>query len=296
MEKVKIGNSYAYLEIHQQTLTLDEPRPAVIICPGGAYFYTSNREATPVANEFLVRGYTVFVLHYSTMSTKRMVEDGLDFEQSKEDIESVINHSSEQPSEFPQPLIELGLAMKYVHQHAKKYNVDPSRIVTCGFSAGANLITLLGSYWHQEWLQSAVETSGEILKPAAQIVCYGYMDSISLGDFDSIDLDNMVEAMHRATFNKTEVSETELKKVSPTLLVDSKTPASFVWHTREDALIPVEQSLNFCLALQKHNVPWELHVFDKGAHGLSVATSASGVVNDHVHEWLNLFNTWFNTL
>ena len=89
-----------------------------------------------------------------------------------------------------------------------------------------------------------------------------------------------------------ELDEEDFKSVSPTLLAHDQVPPSFVWHTREDGLVPVEQSLNFCLALQEKNVPWELHVFDRGDHGLSVATESSFSRNDHAHAWLDLADSW----
>lgn len=295
MEKIKIGDSYAYLVPYLQPIKYKEKMPTVIVCPGGAYFYTSRREAEPVANEFLAKGYNVFVLHYSTMASKLMIEDGLDYETARLNIEDDVLQSEEQPSQFPIPLTELGLAMKHIHDYAEEYNVDIENIITCGFSAGANLVSLLGVYWNTEWLNELVGTSKEILKPNAQILAYGYMDSLKLYESNFGGLKDAEKAILRATFNEVKLMEDDFKTISPTLLAHPEVPPSFVWHTREDALVPVEQSVNFCLALQKNNVPWELHIYDRGPHGLSVATKSSASENLHAHSWINLVDSWLKT-
>lgn len=292
MENIKIGNSYAYLVPYLQSIQYKEKMPTVIVCPGGAYFYTSQRETEPVAIEFLSRGYNVFVLHYSTMATKLMVEEGVDYETARLNIEDDVLQSQEQPSQFPIPLVELSLAMKHIHEHANEYHVDVDNIITCGFSAGANLVSLLGVYWNTDWLNDLVGTTQEILKPKAQILGYGYMDSLKLYEANFNNMNDAEEAILRAVFNDIELDEEDFKSVSPTLLAHDQVPPSFVWHTREDGLVPVEQSLNFCLALQDKNVPWELHVFDRGDHGLSIATDSSFSRNDHAHAWINLADSW----
>jgi len=295
METIKIGKSYAYMVPYLQSVKYDKKIPTVVICPGGAYFYTSQREAEPVAYEFLAKGYNVFVLHYSTMASKMMIEEGLDYESARNLVEDRIIESEEQPSQFPIPLVELALALKHIHEHAEEYHVDTDNIITCGFSAGANLVSLMGSYWHEDWLNELAQSKKENLKVKAQIVAYGYMDLISLAENDLSEYGKLEEALSYATFNNLDVSDADLKSVSASHLVNSNTPASFVWHTREDGLIPVEQSLNYCLALNEHSIPFELHIFDKGDHGLSVANKSSMSENKHAHNWVSLFDSWFNT-
>lgn len=295
MQNIKIGESYAYLVPYLQSIQYRETMPTVLICPGGAYFYTSQRESEPVAHEFLAKGYNVFVLHYSTMATKRMVDENLTYEEARLNIEDAILSSKDQPSQFPLPLIELALAMKHIHEHAEEYHVDVDNIITCGFSAGANLVSLLGVYWNSSWLNDVVGTDQETLKPKAQILAYGYMDSLDLYETKIDGLKDIEEAMLKATFNTIDPSEKDLKSVSPRLLVHRDVPATFLWHTREDDLVPVEQSIQFSLALQKHNVPWEMHIFDRGDHGLSVASKASMSENKHAHNWVDLADSWLKT-
>lgn len=287
MRKIKIGSSYGYLEYYLQ----DTTSPTMIICPGGAYFYTSVRESKPVADSFFKKGYNVFVLHYSTMANKIITETNSTYEQAKDEVEDIIKNSSEQPAKFPQPLIELALSIKYLRDNAETYNVDVHQIITLGFSAGAHLVSMLGVYWTSSWLNDLVGTTKDELKVTAQILSYGYMDSWSL-NHDSDGDESLNETMSQAVLGKKDPSENELKTLSPALLVHSEVPPSFIWHTRDDALIPVRQSVEFSMALDEKNIPWELHVFNKGGHGLSIATETSDSENVHVHHWVTLVESW----
>ena len=93
------------------------PRPAVIICPGGSYQYTSLREAEPPAMAFLAAGIDAFVLHYSCAPQAR----------------------------FPVALVQLARAVAHVRERAAQWNIDPRRIAVCGFSAGGHLAACLAA-------------------------------------------------------------------------------------------------------------------------------------------------------
>ena len=85
-----------------------KPRRAVIVCPGGGYHFLSDREAEPIATQFLAAGFATFILRYSVK------ENAKDF----------------------QPLKEAALALKHVRENAEHYNVDPDYVFISGFSAG----------------------------------------------------------------------------------------------------------------------------------------------------------------
>lgn len=93
-------------------------RPAVIVCPGGGYFFCSKREEEPVAFEFLAKGYNVFVLEYLC---------------APDDVK------------YPEQLLELACAVDYVKNNAKKYSVNPKEIFAVGFSAGGHLVASLST-------------------------------------------------------------------------------------------------------------------------------------------------------
>ncbi|MDU7943901.1 MAG: prolyl oligopeptidase family serine peptidase, partial [Streptococcus salivarius] len=75
-----------------------------------------------------------------------------------------------------------------------------------------------------------------------------------------------------------------------------KTPPSFVWHTIEDKLVPSENALHYCSELVRVGVPYELHIFNKGKHGLVLGDLRTGVKesnqNAQVYKWVDLFLEW----
>lgn len=106
-------------------------RPAIIICPGGAYLDCSDREAEPVAMKFASMGYHTFVLRYSRYGTE---PDG-----SKADFFGRM--SEPLPKEhclYPTHMREIGKSMLIIHEHAAEWLVDTEKIAVCGFSAGAH--------------------------------------------------------------------------------------------------------------------------------------------------------------
>ena len=116
-------------------------RPAVIICPGGGYGHLSDREAEPVATQFLAMGCHAFVLHYSIA-----------------------------PDVFPYPQMELAYAVSLVRSHAEEWLVDPEKIIVCGFSAGGHLACSLGAFWNQEFLYKPLELTPDEIKPGGMIL------------------------------------------------------------------------------------------------------------------------------
>lgn len=114
---------YAY--VHDEK---SEPRPAVIVCPGGSYRYHAPREAEPVANFYYDNGMNAFLLRYSV---------------------------SDKAADYA-PLIEASMAVKHIRENAEKYNVNPDKIVVCGFSAGGHLAGSAGILWNIPEVRDAI--------------------------------------------------------------------------------------------------------------------------------------------
>lgn len=161
-------------------------RPLVMVCPGGGYQYTSDREAEPIAYQFLAMGYHVAVLRYSCA-----------------------------PATYPTALLELCASMKYVRDHAAEWYVDPDAIYVAGFSAGGHLAASLGVFWKTEkMLADYFQVAPEVFKPNALILSYpvitsgehahrGSFDNL-LGDrqdlLDKMSLENQVNEYVPKTF------------------------------------------------------------------------------------------------
>lgn len=221
-----------------------EPRPAVIVCPGGGYRSLSDREGEPVALRFAAAGFCAAVLHYSIGSAK-----------------------------FPTALLELASAVAVIRSRAAEWNISPDEIFVCGFSAGGHLCASLGTLWNRDFVADALGYSNKEHRPDGMILSYPVITS--------------GESAHRSSFEillgEKVADEKLLELVSAEKQVNSGTPPTFLWHTAEDKTVPVENSLCMASALAKHGIPFELHVFPSGAHGLALANKAtSGGRGDYI--------------
>ena len=238
-----------------------ENRPVIILCPGGAYERTSFREGEPQAMYFLNQGYHVGILRYTT-----------------------------QPARFPTALLELGTAMKIFRENAKGWCVDEKNIFVQGSSAGGHLAASLGVFWKDDFLSEALAMDADILKPKGIVLSYPVISAE-----DAI----MEERSFRALLG--DDYKEKKQEVSLEYRVNKNTPPCFIWHTYEDTTVPVENSLVFAMALRKHNIPLELHIFQKGMHGLGPATAlverpdGTGVQKE-CQCWMELADIWMKNL
>lgn len=170
----------------------------------------------------------------------------------------VLRYSIRENAAFPKPLNDAEDALELVRANAIKWGVDPGKIAVCGFSAGGHLAAALG-------------TMGRV-RPNLLILGYTTVLERAIGNTTS-HVPSLVE------------------------LVDQHTPPAFIFATANDSLVPVENSLKFAAALDKAKVPFELHVFQEGMHGLSLAKDHTangnpGMINPAVATWMGLCLTW----
>lgn len=220
----------AYIPDNIQAVDAARLRPAVLILPGGGYEHTSDRESEPIALEFIKSGICAFVLRYSIA-----------------------------PARFPQALCEALEAMRYIRENAKELQIDPNRIITCGFSAGGHLCASVGVFWNNSFLDRYIGKERKLFKPNALILCYPVITS---GEF-----------AHRGSFNNLlgENQTEELLKLNALEnQITDDTPPCFIWHTYEDGSVPVQNTMLLASELIKQNIPTELHVYRRGGHGLSL--------------------------
>lgn len=223
----------------------DEPRPCVIVMPGGAYGGRAYHEGEPVAQFFNSKGIHAAVLDYRVT-----------------------------PNYHPAPLADAQRAIRTVRANAKAWNVDPNRIVVCGFSAGGHLaassLVLPNSY------EATDEIDNESCKPNGAILCYPVISvSEDIGHVGSGK--NLLGDRYEAEKDKYELSQ----------YVTADTPPVFLWHTSTDGSVSVKNSFTFADKMRDHNVPFELHVFPVGKHGLGLATAFSDI-----SKWAELAADW----
>ncbi len=144
-EKAKLT---VYSLDNSQEMDLHRVRPMVLVVPGGGYSFTSDREAEPIAIQYLAAGFQAAVIRYSVS-----------------------------PSRFPVALYQLAGAVKYLKDNAEVFHIDPKKIVINGFSAGAHLCGCLGTMWNEDFLKDAFHVSGDVLRPAGMILGYPVITS-----------------------------------------------------------------------------------------------------------------------
>lgn len=258
----------AYLHDPSPEMSAHTIRPAVLICPGGAYAIISDREKDPVAYTFLGMGYHVFTLTYSVQGVQSMEE----------------SYAATTSPLGWQPLVEVASAIQYIREHASQLRVQSNQIALCGFSAGGHLAGSLGVHYNHPTLLKQLNTTASTLRPDALVLCYPVITTGSythvLSMVNLLGLDPTAE----------EVSFFSLEKQ-----VSADTPPTFLWHTVDDDTVPVENALLMATSLQKHRVPFELHLFPHGIHGSSICTEEVNTPNAHAHNWLLLCHQWLNT-
>lgn len=263
-------------------------RPAVLICPGGGYFNCSDREAEPVALQFNAMGYHAFVLRYST------------YTQGKNELPDIFGKSIEASplTAHPAPVRDIGKAMLLICEHSEEWSVDMKRVAVCGFSAGGHNAAMYGVYWDKPLLTDYLKVEKEMIRPAALILGYGLSDYIYMKnrDFDNPMDRDFFRASNKAYLGTEQPDEEMLRAVSPARLVTDQVPPAYIWATSADKMVPVQHSIRMAHALADHGVPFELHIFEEGPHGLSVATQASAMsmlqIEPDAAKWVPLAASW----
>lgn len=263
-------------------------RPAIIVCPGGAYMNCSDREAEPIAMRFAAMGYHAFVLRYSVY-----------FEGKGGMMDPMQDIEPKERCKYPMPMREIGHAMLIVRKHAKEWHVDTERIAICGFSAGAHNCAMYETNWYKPVITEYLKCRAEDIRPAAVILGYTLSDYVYMNEKTSQD--GGVNAAFFATSNTAFLGQAEnsverLTEVSPARNVTEQTPPTFLWATSEDGLVPVQHSIRMAHALADTGIPFEIHIFEKGPHGLALADQASAgslmQIDDAAKKWVELAETW----
>ncbi len=250
------GRMTGYLhDQYPQSLPGRVCRPCVLVLPGGAYQFVSERESDPIAFKFLSHGYHAFILDYSVGGEGK-------------------------PAVGLQALSEVAEALAIIRQHAEEWGIIPNQIAVCGFSAGGHLAASSGILWKDAELQE--ERGGKKPeRPDAMLLCYPV---ITPGEF-----------AHRGSFdNLTGGDERLLRYFKLEKRVDADTAPAFVWHTVEDPAVPVENSLLLADALQRAKVPFECHLFNHGGHGLSLCNEEVGTPEPRSAPWMDLAIAWLD--
>ena len=222
------------------TLTIYSPNEisangtSVLLFPGGGYSHLSmNKEGKKIAKWLNSLGITAFVLKYRMPSDEIMKDKSIG------------------------PLQDAQEAVRMVRRNAKKWNLDTTKIGVIGFSAGGHLAATLSTRYEEKTYESTDNTSS---KPNFALLVYP------------------VISMNTAITNKgskekllgLNPSQELTDKFSSELHVNSTTPPTFIVHASDDKSVPVENSINYYLALKNMKIQAEMHIYEKGGHGFGL--------------------------
>jgi acetyl esterase/lipase len=207
---------------------------AIVICPGGGYAGLARHEGADYARFLNEQGIAGFVLKY------RLGSGGY---------------------RHPIMLQDAARAVRLVRARAGEWKVDPKRVGIMGSSAGGHLASTLLTHFDSAKPTASDPVEQQSSRPDLGILCYAV---ISMGQF--------THQGSKRNLLGNEPSPEVMRELSNELQVTTNTPPCFLWHTCEDSAVPVENSLQFAAALRKAGVPFDLHVYEKGAHGLGLGT------------------------
>ncbi len=217
---------------------------AMVICPGGGYAHLAAHEGNDYALWLNQHGVAGFVLQY------RLGSHGY---------------------HHPAMLNDAARAVRWVRAHAGDYRIDLKRVGIMGSSAGGHLASTLVTHFDAGNPAAADAVERQSSRPDLGILCYPV---ISLGDF--------AHPGSKRNLLGTNPPPELVQQLSSELQVTAATPPCFVWSTAEDKTVPVENSLLFAAALQKNHVPFDLHIYQKGRHGIGLADKPPFA---HPHPW-----------
>lgn len=241
------------------TLTPYLPAPdratgaAIVICPGGGYAALAAHEGEPYARWLNEMGFAGFVLKY------RLGSAGY---------------------RHPAMLQDAARAVRTVRARAAEWKIDPHRVGIMGSSAGGHLASTLLTHFDAGQPDAADPIERHSSRPDLGILCYPVITLTT-------------EFTHQGSKRNLlgpEPPPELARALSSELQVRSNTPPCFVWHTWEDKGVPVENSLLFADALRRHGVRFDLHVYERGAHGIGLGSR--GGDPEKRHPWTRDCEFW----
>jgi len=207
---------------------------AMVVCPGGGYAHLASHEGADYARWLNEAGISAFVLKY------RLGSSGY---------------------RHPAMLQDAARALRTVRARAGEWGVDPKRVGIMGSSAGGHLASTLLTHFDAGQPEADDPVERQSSRPDAGILCYPV---ITMGAFT-----------HKGSRNNllgTNPPPELVALLSNEAQITSDTPPCFLWHTWDDKVVPVENTLEFALALRKAGVRFDLHIYEHGPHGLGLGT------------------------
>jgi acetyl esterase/lipase len=224
---------------------------AVVVCPGGGYSHLAmDHEGDQVARWLNSLGVAAFVLKYR--------------------LGPKYHH--------PVELGDAQRAIRTVRTRAAAFRVMPDRVGIMGFSAGGHLASTAETHFDGGNATAADPIERASSRPDFAVLCYPVISFTTpythRGSLRSLLGDNPDPKLAESLSNE--------------LQVTAQTPPTFLFHTSDDPVVPVENSILFYQALRKAGVPAELHIYEHGPHGVGLAATDAtlGTWPARLADWL----------
>lgn len=222
---------------------------AIVVCPGGGYQHLARHEGHDIALWLNSLGITAVVLKYR--------------------LAPKYHH--------PSMMQDVLRAIRYTRSKAEEWKIDINRVGVMGFSAGGHLASTAATHWDEGQSDTGDGIDRLSSRPTLAILCYPV---ITLGEPSA-------HTGSRRNLLGENPSRELLDLMSNEKQVNERTPPTFLFHTEDDKAVPVENSLLFAAALRKAGVPYEMHIYEKGRHGVGLAQD-----NPALKSWPGLLADW----
>ncbi|MDP3582941.1 MAG: alpha/beta hydrolase [Ignavibacteria bacterium] len=223
---------------------------AIVICPGGGYkLLAFDHEGIQIAKWFNKLGFAAFILEY------RLPNDTI-----------MINKSVG-------PLQDAQEAIRFVRRNSAQWNVNPAKIGIIGFSAGGHLASTAATHFAEK----VYDSDSTSARPDFALLIYPVISMKS----------EITHSGTRRNLLGEKPSQDLVLHFSNEEQVTKLTPPTFLVHSQDDNAVPLENSINFYLALKRNNIPSELHIFEKGGHGYGMGRESGTEL-----QWPEMCRRW----
>jgi acetyl esterase/lipase len=234
------------------------PFACVVICPGGGYVRKAQHEGEPIARMLNGHGIAGAVVQYRVA-----------------------------PYRFPVPIMDAQRALRLLRARSGEWGIDAAHLGILGFSAGGHCAGMVATLAEAGDPAAADPVERQSSRPDALVACYA---ALSFRDREH-KLEQCLRNLAEDAAGNLAPDAFDFYSVETR--VSAKTPPTFLWTTADDSVVPMENCLLMAAALRQHAVPFALHVFPHGRHGLGLAEEEGPPL---VKQWGELCVNWLKSL